>query len=150
MDKPGRILPPVYFLAALVVMAGLHFLFPIAQVLQLPYLYGGGLMIVAGIVVVVWAARLFDRAGTAIKPFEKSSVLVIDGPYNYSRNPMYLGMVVALVGVGLLLGTLSPFLVVPVFIWLIQQRFIQHEETALERTFGSAYTGYKRQVRRWL
>ena len=131
-------------------MARLHFLVPIAQVLQPLYSYGGGLLILAGVTVVVWAARLFQRAGTAIKPFEKSSALVTDGPYKCSRNPMYLGMVVALVGVGLLLGTISPFLVVPVFAWLIQRRFIQPEEAVLGRTFGSAYAEYKRQVRRWL
>ena len=150
MDKPTRILPPVYFLAALVLMAGLHFVLPIAHILQPPYSYGGSLLIVMGIVVVVWAARLFQRAGTAIKPFERSSALVTDGPYNYSRNPMYLGMVLALTGMSIVLGTISPFVVVPVFAWLIQQRFIQHEEATLERTFGAAYTEYRRRVRRWL
>ena len=150
MDKPKRILPPVYFLVALVVMAGLHFLLPIARIVRPPYSHGGGLLIVAGLVVVVWAARLFHRAGTAIKPFEKSSALVTDGPYQYSRNPMYLGMVFVLVGMGLVLGAISPFLVVPIFIWVIQQRFIQPEEAMLEGTFGSSYTAYKKHVRRWL
>ena len=131
-------------------MAGLHFTLPIAHILAPAYAYGGGLLIIIGIVVVVWAARLFQRVGTAIKPFETSSALVTDGPYRYSRNPMYLGMVFVLVGVGLVLGTISPFLVVPLFLWLIQQRFIQFEEAALEGTFGSAYTEYKRRVRRWL
>lgn len=131
-------------------MAGLHFTLPIAHILAPAYAYGGGLLIVIGIVVVVWAARQFQRAGTAIKPFETSSALVTDGPYRYSRNPMYLGLVIALTGMGIALGTLSPFVVIPVFIWLIRRQFIQHEEAALERTFGSAYTEYKRQVRRWL
>ena len=69
MDRPKRILPPVFFLAALVVMAGLHFVLPIAHILAPAYAYGGGLLIVVGIVVVVWAARLFQRAGTAGRGF---------------------------------------------------------------------------------
>jgi len=150
MDKPTRILPPIYFLASLLLMTSLHFFFPLAHIFQPPYSYAGGLLIVAGIVVVVWGARLFQRVGTAIKPFEQSSALVTDGPYRYSRNPMYLGMVVVMIGIGLVFGSASPFVVVPVFIWLIQRRFILPEEGALARTFGSVYTDYKRRVRRWL
>jgi len=150
MDKPKRILPPVYFLAALVPMAGLHFFSPIAQILKPPHFYSGGFLIVGGVVVIIWAARLFERAGTTIKPFEESSMLVVGGPYRYSRNPMYLGMVFVLTGVGIVLGTLSPFAVIPVFIWLIQRRFIQPEEEMLETTLGPAYVEYKRRVRRWL
>jgi protein-S-isoprenylcysteine O-methyltransferase Ste14 len=148
--RPARILPPVYFLVALVVMAGLHFRLPVGHVIQPPYGYGGGVLIVGGLVLVVWAARLFQRAGTAIRPFERSSALVTDGPYRYSRNPMYLGMVCVLTGLGLVLGTIASFAVIPVFVWLIQQRFIRPEEAVLARTFGSAYAEYRERVRRWL
>ena len=150
MDKSKRVLPPVYFLAALVSMGALHFFLPIAPMFDPPYPYCGSLLFITGVVLVLWGARSFSRAGTTIKPFQDPSALVTGGPYRYSRNPIYLGLVLALIGAGLLLGTLSPFVVVPVFIWLIQQRFIQPEEAALEKTFGSAYGQYKRQVRRWL
>ena len=150
MDKSKRVLPPVYFLAALVSMGALHFFLPIAYILRPPYSTSGSFLFVAGAVVVLWAARLFNRAGTTIRPFQEPSALVTGGPYRYSRNPIYLGLVSALIGIGLLLGTLSPFVVVPVFICLIQRRFIQPEEAVLEKTFGSAYGQYKRQVRRWL
>ena len=150
MDKPKRILPPVYFLATLVAMAGFHFLFPIARIFQPPYTYGGALLVIAGVAVVLWAARLFSRAGTTIKPFEESSALVIHGPYYFSRNPIYIGLVLVLIGVGLVMGTIAPFAVVPIFIWLIQRRFILPEEAMLEKAFGSVYVEYKRQVRRWL
>ena len=63
---------------------------------------------------------------------------------------MYLGMVLMLVGVAILLGTGSPFLVVPVFMWLMTVRFIRVEETMLERVFGETFLEYKRRVRRWL
>lgn len=140
----------MYFLAALVSMGALHFFLPIAYILRPPYSTSGSFLFITGVVLVLWGARSFSRAGTTIKPFQDPSALVTGGPYRYSRNPIYLGLVLALIGIGLLLGTLSPFVVVPVFICLIQQRFIQPEEAALEKTFGSAYGQYKRQVRRWL
>ena len=93
---------------------------------------------------------MFSRAGTTIKPFEESSALVTHGPYYFSRNPIYIGLVFALIGVGLAMGTIAPFAVVPIFIWLIHRRFILPEEAMLERTFGAAYAEYERQVRRWL
>ncbi len=95
------------------------------------------------------AARLFDRRGTTIKPFEESAALVVDGPFAYSRNPMYSGMVFVLFGVGMLLGTLTPFAIVPVFVWLVEARFIAVEEAALSSRFGGRYAEYKKVVRRW-
>lgn len=140
----------MYFLAALVSMGALHFFLPIAYILRPPYSTSGSFLFITGVVLVLWGARSFSRAGTTVRPFQDPSALVTSGPYRYSRNPIYLGLVLALIGIGLLLGTLSPFVVVPVFICLIQQRFIQPEEAELEKTFGSAYGQYKRQVRRWL
>ena len=149
MKKPQRILPPVYFLTAILAMAGLHFVFPIARILSAAH-SSGAVLILIGIALILWAARLFDKAGTAIKPFEESSKLVLAGPYRWSRNPMYLGMVIILLGIGLGLGTLSPFVIVPLFIWVIQKRFIAAEEAMLEKSCGSAYAEYKKRIRRWL
>ena len=149
VDKPKRILPPVYFLAAILSMAGLHFLLPIARVLSTAHSIGA-VLILSGIALILWAARLFSQAGTAIKPFEESSKLITGGPYRWSRNPIYLGMVIVLLGIGMTLGTLAPFAVIPVFVWLIRKNFIAHEEAMLEKSFGSAYAEYKRRIRRWL
>ena len=149
MEKPKRLLPPVYFLAAILAMAALHFLFPIVRVFP-SALFSGAVLILLGIAVILWAAWLFDKAGTAIKPFEESSKLVLAGPYRWSRNPMYLGMVIILLGIGLALGTLSPFAILPLFIWLIRNQFIAHEEAMLDKSFGAAYAEYKKCIRRWL
>jgi len=144
------VLPPVYFLMAVILMVGLHFVSPVRQVIPTWARYWGVAPLLAGFALVVWAARLFDRAGTTIKPFQPSSALVVRGPYRLSRNPIYLGMVVALLGLGMMLGSLTPFAVVPVFAWAIQHRFIRPEEAMLEGTFGAAYAEYKAAVRRWL
>jgi len=149
VERPKRIFPPVYFLAALISMVGLHLVFPLARIFR-PFYFGGGMLILVGVAVILWAARLFSKAGTTIKPFQEPSRLVVGGPYRWSRNPIYLGMALILIGFGLLLGTLSPFVIVPLFIYLIQQRFILPEETMLEKSCGFAYAEYKRRVRRWL
>jgi protein-S-isoprenylcysteine O-methyltransferase Ste14 len=146
----GRVLPPVYFLLALVAMAALHYLVPIAQPISSPIRYTGIVLVVSAIALVLWAAFLFRRAGTTIKPFQESSALIASGPYRITRNPMYVGMAGALLGIAILLGSLAPFLVVPAFAALIQSKFIRAEEAALESTFGDVFRDYKSKVRRWL
>jgi protein-S-isoprenylcysteine O-methyltransferase Ste14 len=131
-------------------MVALHMLFPVRQLIPGWYRFLGGVPLAAGLVLNAWAAGLFDRARTTIKPFEKSSVLVNRGPYRISRNPMYLGMVLGLVGIGVLAGSVTPLLVVPVFACLIDRRFIRAEEAFLQEAFGASYVAYQARVRRWL
>ena len=144
------VLPPVYFLAAMLVMSGLHFLLPIRHVLSGFWAYLGGAVIGASVVLAVVSARLFHQHGTTIKPFEESTTLVITGPFKYSRNPLYLSLVGILVGLAFVLGTATPVVVIPVFVWLITRRFIVVEEAALAARFGDQYAAYKARVRRWL
>ena len=150
MSHRRRILPPVYFLAAIAIMAGLHYLAPIGIILRPPITYLGVLLIAIGLGVVGWPAAAFGRVGTPIKPFEDSTHLVTGGMYRVSRNPMYLGMVVVLLGIAVLFGNISPFISIPIFVWLIQKNFIRLEEAMLEKTFGDEYREYKNVVRRWL
>ena len=150
VEGGNRVIPPVYFLVALLFMVGLHLAVPIVQVIQVPYRYGGLVFMLGGILLVLWAVRRFGQAGTTIKPFQQSTALVGGGPYRLTRNPMYVGMVGVLVGIGVLLGSLSPVIIIPLFVALIDLRFIRSEEAALERTFGAEYVDYKARVRRWL
>lgn len=130
-------------------MAALHFLLPIARILPASY-SSGGVLILIGMSLILWAVRLFARAGTTIKPFEASTKMIVAGPYRWSRNPIYLGMAMILLGIGLALGTLTPFAILPLFVWLIQKNFIAHEEAMLDKSFGPAYAEYKKRIRRWL
>ena len=140
----------MYFLAAMLVMIGLHFLLSVKQILSGFWLYLGAAVIGASVILLVASARLFDQYGTTIKPFEESTTLVITGPFKYSRNPMYLGLVGILVGLAFVLGTATPVVVIPAFVWLITRRFIAVEEAALAARFGDQYAAYKARVRRWL
>ncbi len=145
-----RIYPPVYFFAALLAIAGLHYLLPQLRGLSPPATYGGAVLIVVGVALAAFAAQLFRRRGTPIKPFEKPTALVTGGPFSLSRNPMYLSMVIVLVGCVVLLGTVWPFLVVPLFIRVITTRFIVHEERMMEDRFGEEYRAYRLRTRRWI
>ena len=145
-----RVLPPVILLVALVVMLGLHIIWPG------PRLGGGALQLVGGAAAMgglslsVFSAGLFRRRGTAVRPFEESSTLVVEGPYRFTRNPMYLGMTLMVAGVGLALGSSVPLVTVPLFVGIIRWRFIRLEEQMLSTRFGAAYEAYRTRVRRWL
>ena len=76
--------------------------------------------------------------------------MVTSGVFRFTRNPMYMGFTLILFGAAVLFGTLSPFLVIPFFMALIERRFIRTEEKMLELKFGQAYLDYKKKVRRWI
>lgn len=110
----------------------------------------GVVLIALGAALVLWCAWEFRRAGTPIVPFLEPTALVARGPYRISRNPIYLGFTLSLTGVATLLGSSSPFVVLPLFVWIIQRRFVEPEERLLEQRFGEVYRAYKAQVRRWI
>jgi len=145
-----RPLPPTYFVASLALMAALAFAWPLAPLFAWPWRALGVVPIAAGVWLNLAADRAFKERRTTVKPFERSSALVTDGVFGISRNPMYLGMVLILVGVALLLGALSPFLVTVGFAAIVETRFIPVEERMLSETFGDAWTRYRAKTRRWL
>ena len=146
----SRPLPPVYFLLSIVAMILLHLALPVRRLIPMWWNLSGIVPLVAGIAIAVVANRLFARRGTAIHPFAEATTLVTDGPFRYSRNPMYLGMVMVLAGIALLEGSLTPWLVIPPFAWILSRQFIRVEQRALEQRFGADYIAYKKRVRRWL
>jgi protein-S-isoprenylcysteine O-methyltransferase Ste14 len=133
----------------LVLMGVLHFAFPVYRWLSLPWTLAGIALLAIGIAVSAIASGLFAKANTPVVPFERSTALVTAGLFRWTRNPMYLGMVVALFGVGIFCGTVGPFIAIPVFIYIVRIRFILGEERFLEGIFGDRYLAYKKMVRRW-
>jgi protein-S-isoprenylcysteine O-methyltransferase Ste14 len=111
---------------------------------------GGAALLAAGLGWVLWAAWLFRRADTAIRPTDAPRILVDEGPYRFGRNPMYLGMTVAMLGIGLALG--SPFMAAAAiaFAAVVHRVHIPFEEAQLQRAFGGWYIDYAATVRRWL
>ena len=150
MEQKRKIVPPVYLLLTLAAMAGFHYLLPVAQFSSEPYTYAGIAVIALGVSITVIAAGAFWRAGTPVVPFEISKVLVTGGLFRYTRNPMYLGMIVVLFGVALIFGSVGALIPIPLFAWIIVTRFIRGEENFLQEIFGDEYLAYKSKVRRWL
>lgn len=131
-------------------MLGLHFGWPIRTLLVWPYTVNGWILFVLGLVIAVIVNRQFARHGTTIKPFEESTILFTEGLFSISRNPVYVASVIGLTGFWIGLGSLSPLIVLPIYVWLITTRFIVVEEAMLEARFGDTYRDYKRSTRRWL
>jgi len=131
-------------------MTALHFYYPVLQWVAPPLSYIGCALFALGVVAVIIIKKRFDAADTTIKPFEESSALLTDGPYRHSRNPIYVCMMLGLIGIFIAFGSLSPVIVIPVFFWIINSRIIPVEESMLEDAFGEDYRNFKSGVRRWI
>ncbi len=148
--RQKRPLPPTYIFVSLLFMLLLYFLFPVATVVAFPWNLLGAVPLVAGVFINLVADGVFKKRDTTVKPFEESNVLITDGVFQITRHPMYLGMVFILAGIAVLLGKLTPFVVVPVFACLMDAVFIRVEERMLEEKFPHAWREYKKRVRRWI
>ncbi len=144
------IMPTMWLLLALLLMVALHFLLPGMIALRAPWSLFGLLPVAAGLIINTLADRAFHLAHTTVKPFQESSALVTTGVFGFTRNPMYLGFVLALAGAAWLLGSLTPWLVIPPFALLMQRGYIIEEERMLAETFGPTWDAYRARVRRWL
>lgn len=143
-------IPPVWFTLAVVAMALLDKLAPLKRWLEPPETFWGWAVVASGLGLAAWGAGLFYRLGTGIRPFTPVTRLVLAGPYRFTRNPMYLGMMLVLAGIALFQGSVTPWLILPPFAWVIQTLFIRREEAMLDGLFGEEYRAYRQRVRRWL
>ena len=146
----SKIRPDIFFVVFLALSIVFHFGLPIKKVLFPPYIYVGWVFIAVGPVLIIWSDLLFKKKKTTVKPYEQPTQLLISGPFWISRHPMYLGMVLLLLGVAIVHGTLISFVFPVVFGILMGLLFIPFEEKTLERIFGRRYLEYKQRVRRWV
>jgi protein-S-isoprenylcysteine O-methyltransferase Ste14 len=151
VPKPcSRILPPVWFLAALVAMVVLPVWFPVLAILPWPWNLLGSVLILLGLAVTVIADLQFKRLRTTVKPYEATAVLVTDGVFRWSRNPMYLGMTTVLAGLAVCLGSMTCWAVVLVFPLWLYGCFIRAEEHALAARFAAQFHAYRARTRCWI
>ena len=148
--KKPRIFPPIWLAFSLMVMLALDRWLPLAQLT--PSFSSGfaWLLLLPGLAITLIASDGFRRAKTGIVPFSKSTTLVTTGIYRYTRNPMYLGMVVFLAGLAVKLGSLGSWIPLPLFVMILQRQFIRNEEIFLTAIYGDAFRTYQGKVRRWL
>jgi protein-S-isoprenylcysteine O-methyltransferase Ste14 len=142
--------PPVYFSGAFTLGYALHLAAPLwlppAQWLSLT----GWLLMGGGGALAYSAIRVFNRAGTTIRPDRCPAVLVTSGPYRYTRNPMYVALVLLYTGASLASFLFWPLMLLPFAIWMVQVRVVRSEEAHLRRRFGPSYSRYAERVRCWL
>ena len=129
------------------------FLFP-ADLIPYPFNLSGLLVIILGILLNAWANYTLlytHKIGLiAREPFQTPSTLVVDGPFRFSRNPIYLSALLLLLGLIILWSSLVVFIALLAVFFAFQRWFIQWEEKKLEEVFGTAYLEYKQRVSRWL
>jgi protein-S-isoprenylcysteine O-methyltransferase Ste14 len=143
--------PPIAW--ALAVFAGLALQWAVSlpfMPASVPASWVGGMVFVFALALVAWAIATITRAGSNVPTTLPTTTIVQTGPYRFTRNPIYLGMFLGLVGLAIafnslwLLGALVPFALI------IRYGVVAHEETYLERKFGDTYRHYRARVRRWL
>lgn len=144
-----KILPPHVAIGSLIVVIFLHYFFP-TPFIQQPFNYFGILLFVIGLLLLFWSFGSFKKRETPILPGQKPTALVIEGPYKFTRNPMYLGVTTALIGIAIYLGDALAFLSPILFFAVVSIKFIPREEKLMENLFGKKYLDYKNQVRRWI
>jgi protein-S-isoprenylcysteine O-methyltransferase Ste14 len=145
-----RIMPTTYLLIALILILILHFSFPVLHVFTGLWKLLGLAPLLLGIILNLRADQAIKQHNTTVKPFQKSNALIVDGVYGITRHPMYLGFVLILIGVSLLLGSISPYIIIILFAVFVEFVFIRQEEGMLEDSFQEAWVQYKSKVRKWI
>ncbi|WP_020176348.1 methyltransferase family protein [Methyloferula stellata] len=144
--------PPVIFATAfaLATLAGWKEPMPIVPEAARGFLrFAGILVILAGVGIALAAEWRFMLAGTATLPTRPTSMVVSEGIYRYTRNPMYLGLSLSVAGVGFLINSWWFLVVLPLAVIAVTKLAIEREERYLEAKFGPDYLGYKARTRRW-
>ncbi len=141
--------PPIWLLGFAVLVWVLGRMLPMPLGIHAVQILGTGL-VALGILVILLAAVQFQRHKTTIIPHLTASHLLTSGLFGVSRNPIYLADAIILAGLCLRWDNLHGLILVPVFMWIIQSRFIVTEEQRLRATFGDAFEAYATKVRRWI
>lgn len=147
--KP-RINPPDYFMVLIILAIILHFILPVLKIINAQYRYLGILFIALGIYLNLWTHFTYKKLKNPVKVHLTPKLLITSGAFKISRNPMYLGMLLILIGECILLGSLISFIIPIIFIILTEIFTIPIEEKNLEKKFGKRYLDYKQKIRRWI
>lgn len=152
--RPNRLpWPPIIFLAAIAISVLLNAFYAVpwfGEPLSGILFVVGWLMIAAFVALNVSAIRAMRRAGTTIRPDRGSDRLVTDGPFSFTRNPLYLAGTMLILGIGLVSGIVWFLLLTILAAFAVQKLAIEPEENHLHARFEQSYSDYARRVRRWI
>lgn len=145
--------PPLLFVVAIASGWAIerNFPLPLSSMVSVPAepIISWGLICI-GASLMIWGLATFKLAKTAVYPNQPAAELVARGPYRFSRNPMYVGLTVMTIGIGLRADNVWMLLMLPVILTVLSKFVIQREERYLQHAFGASYLDYQKRVRRWL
>jgi len=148
-----RVPPPLLFVLTFLAGTGIQHLAPLAAgslaLLRAEHLAGAALL-AAGVLLALTCLGMFLSARTTVIPHRTASRLLTHGPYRFTRNPMYLSLVLVYLGVAALTGLVWPLVLLPLPVLLVDRLVIPYEEARLRQAFGNACEEYFSRVRRWL
>lgn len=142
--------PPLVFLAYLIAALGLHLLMPLPAPWPTATGIVGAVLLLGGFWLAGSGVSRMLRSHTSPDPAQPSTALVTDGPYRFSRNPIYLGFSLIFLGFALLAGTLWGLLLTPFLLVTITRLIVRAEERYLHGRFEQRYREYTSRVRQWL
>lgn len=156
--KPGklaglllRVPVPWMFVLAYLIGAGLESVFPLGKSAEFPFLTPVGILVFAlGAALAAWGWFIFRSKGTTTVPGRTSSTFVTWGPYQFTRNPMYVGLSIAYIGEAMIQHQAIPVILLPLVIAHVNYFVIPLEESRLRSAFGGEYERYTERVRRWV
>ena len=150
-DNPGVIAPPPLIYAGTLILGLVA-----KRLLPTPFLpralsrIFGWPLVVCGLAIGLLGFREMRRAGTNVDPREPTTAVVTEGPYRFTRNPLYVGMTLIYAGITARANALPAALLLPLVLAVMRRGVIEREEAYLERKFGDEYLRYKDRVRRWI
>jgi protein-S-isoprenylcysteine O-methyltransferase Ste14 len=146
-----RIPPPLLYIVVLVLGILLDAAYPIHFLPSAIAWKIGALILAAGIALgPFWSIRTMRRANATLRPDRPATILVTDGPFRYSRNPLYLALTLIYAGIGIIADSLRALLLLAPVVLFMSLFVIRREEAHLQRVFGGEYEAYRARVRRWL
>jgi protein-S-isoprenylcysteine O-methyltransferase Ste14 len=148
-DNPGVITrPPFIYLGAFLLVLACHWIVPLRIVDGAPW--AGLALLVIGVATAIWGRRTMRAAGTNINPSQPATTIVTSGPFRFSRNPLYVSLMLVYLGLSLAVNTWwGVVMLVPLLI-VMHVGVVLREERYLDRKFGESYRQYRVRVRRYL
>ena len=143
--------PPIAWVVAVLAGLALNRLIPLPVLpAVVPGGWVGAIVFALALALLVWAIATITRSGSNVPTNQPTTTIVETGPYRFTRNPIYLGMMLGLIGLAIVVNSLWLLLTLVPFALVIRYGVIAREEAYLERKFGDVYGRYRARVRRWL
>lgn len=152
MDNANAVIrPPIAWALAFLIGLGLDWFHPLPFIpVSVPRVWAGGAVFAVGLSLAIWAILTIRKAGTSVETVKPTTAIVASGPFGFTRNPVYVGMLLGQTGFAIGFNSAWLLITLVAFYFVLRYGVIAREETYLERKFGGVYLDYKSRVRRWL